>query len=73
MLCDGLEAVLDASSGSPKLTEDQKKAKNAITRDYTDGLISNGGIPTDMFKSSLGEDVTRDFFSKVLFGTGRMD
>jgi hypothetical protein len=73
MLCDGLEAVLDASSGLPELTEEQKKAKNVITKDYTDGLISNGGISTDMFKSSLGEDVTRDFFSKVLFGTGRMD
>ena len=51
----------------------QQKTKNEITKDYTDGLISNGGISTDMFKASLGEEVTRDFFSKVLFGTGKMD
>ena len=73
MLCDGLEAVLDASADLPQLTEEEQKTKNEITKQYTDGLISNGGISTDMFKSSLGEDVTRDFFSKVLFGTGRMD
>ena len=73
MLCDGLEAVLDASSGLPELTAEQQKKKNEITKQYTDGLISNGGISTDMFKASLGEEVTRDFFSKVLFGTGKMD
>ena len=73
MLCDGLEAVLDASADFPALTPEQQKTKNEITKDYTDGLISKGGISTDMFKASLGEEVTRDFFSKVLFGTGKMD
>ena len=37
--------------------------------DYTDGLIEKGGISTDVFKSALGDDVTKDFFDKVFFGT----
>lgn len=73
MLGDGFKAVLENSESLPELTEEQKNAKNEITKKYTEGLITQGGISTDAFKASLGEEITRDFFSKVLFGTGKMD
>lgn len=73
MLGDGFRTVTAAGKDMPELSDEQKKAKNEITKKYTDGLISQGGISTDAFKASLGEEITRDFFSKVLFGTGKMD
>ena len=69
MLCDGFETVLSASKELPTLNEEEISAKRKLCKDYSDGLISNGGISTDVFKEQLGEDTTRDFFDKVLFGT----
>ena len=69
MLCDGFETVLSASKELPTLNEEEMSAKRKLCKDYSDGLISNGGISTDVFKEQLGEDTTRDFFDKVLFGT----
>lgn len=69
MLCDGFETVLSASKELPTLNEEEMSAKRKLCKEYSDGLISNGGISTDVFKEQLGEDTTRDFFDKVLFGT----
>ena len=49
--------------------KEEMSAKRKLCKEYSDGLISNGGISTDVFKEQLGEDTTRDFFDKVLFGT----
>ena len=69
MLVESLGIYLEKSKEFPMLTEDERQEKLAITRDYTNGLIEKGGISTDVFKKALGEDVTRDFFDKVFFGT----
>lgn len=69
MLCDGFKTVLDSAKELPTLTEEEMSAKRQLCKDYSDGLISNGGISTDVFKEQLGEDTTRDFFDQVLFGT----
>jgi hypothetical protein len=37
--------------------------------EYTDGLIEKGGISTDVFKNSLGDEETKKFFDSVFFGT----
>lgn len=73
MYTDGLEIYLNAADKLPQLTDAQKAKKNEITKNYTEGLITKGGVSTDAFKKSLGEDKTRDFFSKVLFGTENVD
>ncbi|MBO5907276.1 MAG: hypothetical protein J6Q85_03910 [Clostridia bacterium] len=36
---------------------------------YVNGLLTNGGPSTDVFKKALGYDKTKDLFKKVLFGT----
>ncbi len=40
---------------------------------FTENFISKGSVFTDVFKNSLGEDTTRDFFYKVFFGMQRID
>lgn len=69
MLENGIGVVMDAAAELPFLSADEKAAKKQITEDYTHGLISKGGLSTDVFKKSLGEDTTKDFFDHVLFGT----
>lgn len=44
-------------------------AKNKKASVYVEGLLSNGGPSTDIFKKHYGEDKTAYLFRKVLFGT----
>ena len=69
MLLDSLDAYVQHSKQIPLLSEEEKQEKLTITINYTDGLITNGGISTDVFKSALGPDVTKKFFDTVFFGT----
>lgn len=69
MLVDSLSVYLEHSKEFPLLTADEKNEKISITVDYTDGLIEKGGISTDVFKDSLGDEETKKFFDKVFFGT----
>lgn len=71
MLTESIKTYIDHSKQFPLLSEEEKAEKIAITVDYTDGLIEKGGISTDVFKKELGDEVTKDFFDKVFFGTGR--
>lgn len=47
----------------------EKAAKQDKTRIYVNGLIEKGGPSTDVFKSAIGEDKTRELFENILFGT----
>ncbi len=69
MLIDGVSAYLTESENFPLLTAEEKAVKKALTVDYCNGLVEKGGVSTDVFKSSLGEETTKDFFHKVFFGT----
>lgn len=71
MLVDCLNVYLENGKELPALTEDERAEKLEITVDYTDGLIEKGGISTDVFKGALGDEVTKDFFDRVFFGTAR--
>lgn len=37
---------------------------------YVEGLLSNGGPSTDVFKKEFGEEKTAHLFRNILFGTG---
>lgn len=69
MMLDNISAYCSAARELPQLTPEERTTKIAVTKEYTEGLISNGGVSTDVFKAQLGEDTTRDFFDKVMFGT----
>ena len=70
MLMNSLEAYIQHSKQLPLLSEEEKQEKLTLTVNYTDGLITYGGISTDVFKNTLGPEVTKDFFDSVFFGTG---
>lgn len=70
LLVYSVEAYLAYARALPLLSEEEQRAKRDITVAYTDGLIEQGGISTDMFKEQLGAEQTRDFFARVFFGTG---
>ena len=44
-------------------------AKRTKASEYVEGLISNGGPSTDVFKKKFGEETTGRLFRTVLFGT----
>lgn len=69
MLVDCLDIYLAHGRELPALTEAERAEKIDMTVEYTDGLIEKGGISTDVFKSALGDEVTKDFFDRVFFGT----
>lgn len=71
MLLDCLKVYLENGSDFPVLTEEERAEKLRITEEYTHGLVDKGGISTDVFKGALGDEVTKDFFDKVFFGTAR--
>lgn len=55
-------------SGEAKIVQDYE-AKQDKARVYVNGLIEKGGPSTDVFKSAIGEDKTRELFENILFGT----
>lgn len=69
MLVDSLHVYLTEAKDFPMLFGEQRSEKQAITIEYTDGLIEKGGISTDVFKNSLGDEETKKFFDYVFFGT----
>ena len=46
-----------------------KDEKQALSSRYVDGLLSQGGPSTDVFKKQLGVEKTEKLFKQVLFGT----
>jgi hypothetical protein len=45
-----------------------KKAKDAKSAVYVDGLLSNGGPSTDVFVKGIGKEKTTRLFKEILFG-----
>ena len=69
LFLDVLTAYLDASKALPVSSAEDQAEQLKNTQAYCYGLITNGGVSTDVFKKLLGEEKTTDFFNKVFFGT----
>ena len=63
-----LQSFLEAAEEAPWCDPAGKKEKSSV---YVEGLLSNGGPSTDVFKKSLGEEKTGFLFRNFLFGTAR--
>lgn len=57
------------SNKAAKTTVSDVKAKTEKASVYVNGLLSNGGPSTDVFKKEFGEAKTAKLFQKILFGT----
>ena len=53
----------------PATEVSDKVKKQELSARYVDGLLSQGGPSTDVFKKQLGIEKTKQLFEKVLFGT----
>lgn len=60
------KSYIELAKNAPKCQEDSKKNKSSV---YVEGLLSNGGPSTDIFKKHYGEEMTGYLFRKILFGT----
>ena len=63
-----LEAFLDSVEAAPYCDPAEKKEKASV---YVEGLLTNGGPSTDVFKKGIGEEKTGLLFRNFLFGTAR--
>ena len=78
MFCDAIRTYMDTAVSASSLDSVQmllddtgRAEKLQLIQEYSDNLIKNGGVSTDVFKKQLGEEKTKDFFDKVFFGTAR--
>ena len=61
-----MDAYLACCKAAGPCDADAKREKASV---YVEGLLSNGGPSTDVFKKALGDEATAQLFRKVLFGT----
>lgn len=66
MALDYFEEYVKAAKNAPVCDKAEKLEKASV---YVEGLLSNGGPSTDVFKQHYGEEKTAYLFRKVLFGT----
>lgn len=50
-----------------KLSPEDYKLKWKKTKEYSDRLVDDGGVSTDVFKATLGPKKTKQFFQHVFF------
>lgn len=60
---------LNMCGSAPGLDPEQTAGRTDRIRKYYRDLISKGGIATDVFRKSKGEEWTEKFFTEVFFGT----
>ena len=63
-----LEAYLEDAAEADYCEPAGKKEKASV---YVEGLLSNGGPSTDVFKKGIGDEKTAELFRNILFGTAR--
>lgn len=63
-----LAKYLQTAKTAPACEADSKLEKASV---YVEGLLTNGGPSTDVFKKGIGEERTAELFRNVLFGTGK--
>jgi len=54
-----------------RLSKEEYQQKWTVTKQYADQLVDRGGVSTDVFKSILGAQKTKQFFHTVFFGAER--
>lgn len=67
MLDETINAIMNYSDTLGVLTGEERTEKIRLQKVYSNGLIDNGGISTDVFVQSMGKEKTREFFDHVLF------
>ena len=61
-----LAKYLDTAKAAAACEAAPKREKAGV---YVEGLLTNGGPSTDVFKKGIGQEKTADLFRKILFAT----
>ena len=61
-----LAKFLETAREAPVCEAGPKRDKASV---YVEGLLTNGGPSTDVFKKGIGVEKTADLFRRILFGT----
>lgn len=64
-----LGCYIDMAQTLPTLTREQQREKWRLNKGYSDRLIDEGGVSTDLFIQALGPENTRRFFDEVFFAS----
>lgn len=71
LFLDNLQTFIEMEQAMPPITDpEQLHAKWQIVRSYSDRLVDEGGVSTDVFKAVLGTERTKAFFNDVFFAPG---
>lgn len=73
LFCDALRTWLAAADSAGRSSDADAAQQYRLTKAYSSGLIEKGGVSTDLFKKTQGEEKTREFFDRVFFGTANYD
>ena len=65
---DVLNAYIEYAKKENDLNSEQKAKKVEVIKDFSDKLVENGGIAINNFKKTLGDEKTKEFLGKVLYG-----
>ena len=65
---DVLNAYIEYAKKEKDLDSEQKAKKVEAIKDFSDKLVENGGVAINNFKKSLGDEKTKEFLGKVLYG-----
>ena len=65
---DVLNAYIEYAKKENDLDSDKKAQKVEVIKEFSDKLVENGGIAINNFKKTLGDEKTKEFLGKVLYG-----
>ena len=65
---ENLKVFMEMEQNTPVFADEEAYQKKWLqNKAYSDRLVDDGGISTDVFKQALGAEKTREFFNKVFF------
>ena len=65
---EALGAYVSLAKSSPSLDVAGLESKWLLNKGYSDRLVDEGGVSTDLFTQAIGPEATRRFFDEVFFG-----
>lgn len=66
-----LDTFIEMEKSLPLLPDEKRQGKWSANFEYARALVEDGGVSTDLFVRSLGEDETKRFFYSVFFAPYR--
>ena len=63
-----MEAYMDYAKGVSTLSKEDQNKKYEAIKGFSDLLVEKGGIAINNFKKSIGDEKTKEFLGKVLYG-----